>query len=269
MTTATYTESNPLSLGDQAIYLVEGTLTELQTARTTVNLLEQIDRNVKSKSIVTGFAAALSGMHGIVANAASLALYDGEETSHFAGLLDGQVICGTFQHAENIKDGDRVKVVVSKKGDVLFTHAILNVRTQEFYMPMNVFSSDDGLFSHCMTVARNLTVVGWVLMLGGFALVGVFSDPEMSVSTKLVFVLMSLVVPPLIMFPSEYWMYRTMGGGDKSDDVDSYGGAIFKVFGFPQPDKIDLMRHSDLSTGANGGWYAAWRVDKLRAKLGA
>lgn len=33
--------------------------------------------------------------------------------------------------------------------------------------------------------------------------------------------------------------------------------------------KSELMRHSDSSTGADGGWYAAWRVDKLLAKLKA
>jgi hypothetical protein len=265
----TYTETNPLPFGDQSLYLAEGTLTELCLARTTVDLLGQIDNYVKSTSIMAGAVAGVSGMHGLVANAAALALYDGEETFHFAGLLDEQVICGTFQHAENIKNGDRVQAVVSKERDIIFAHAILNIKTQEFYMPLNVFSSDEGLFRHCMRVAWISTVCGWAISILVFGFLGVFSDPVMTVSRKFVFVSLCLIVPPLIMFPFEYWTYRTMGGGDKSDDVDSYGSAIFKVFGFPQPDKIDLMRHSDLSTGANGGWYAAWRVDILRAKLGA
>jgi len=37
-----YTEANPLHFEDQALYLIEGTLSELQIARTTINLLEQI-----------------------------------------------------------------------------------------------------------------------------------------------------------------------------------------------------------------------------------
>jgi len=268
MTSITYTETSPLRFEDQALYLIEGTLSELQIARTTVNLLEQIDSNVKAKNVVAGAAAVLGGMHGMVANSAAIALYDGEETYHFAGLLDGQVICGTFQHAENIKDGDRVKAVVSKRGDVLFVHSIMNAKTQEFYMPMNVFSSSDGLFRHCMRVAWGFTIFGWVLFLSIGLFSGVITSPDDSLDDKLKLALLFFVLPPLLMFPFEYWTYRSIRG-DKNEEGDSYGSAIFKVFGFPQPNKIDLMRHSDLSTGSDGGWYAAWRVDKLLAKLKA
>lgn len=264
MTFAAYTEANPLHFDDQALYLVEGVLSDLQIARTTVNLLEQIDSNVRAKSVATGAAAVLGGMHGMVANSAAIALYDGEETYHFAGALDGQVICGTFQHADKIQNGDRVRVVVSKRGEVLFAHAIMNAKTQEFYMPMNVFSSLDGLFGHCMRVAFWLTVVGWLILFGATLLLG-----ELATLLRLPqLALMFLVLPPLIMFPFELWTYYSMRG-DKSEGGDSYGGAIFKVFGFPQPEKIDLMRHSDLSMGSDGGWYAAWRADKLLAKLNA
>ena len=268
MTSIVYTEASPLQFEDQALYLIEGTLSELQIASTTVNLLEQIDRNVKTKSVAAGAAAVLGGMHGLVANSAAIALYDGEETYHFAGALDGQVICGTFQHADKIQEGDRVKAVVSKRGDVLFAHSIMNAKTQEFYMPMNVFSSSDGFFGHCMRVALWLTVGGWVVLFGSFSLFGAFFDSEVPGSKRLALALMCLALPPLIMFPFELWTYYSMRG-DKSEEGDSYGGAIFKVFGFPRPEKIDLMRHSELSSGADGGWYAAWRADKLLAKLKA
>ena len=46
-----------------------------------------------------------------------------KETYHFAAALDAQFICRTFQHAESIKNGDRIKAVVSKRGDVLFAHS--------------------------------------------------------------------------------------------------------------------------------------------------
>ena len=263
-----YTEANPLQFEDQALYLVEGTLSELQVAPTTVNLLEKIDGNIKAKSVAAGTAAVLGGMYGMVANSAAIALYDSEETCHFAGALDGQVICWTFQHAENIKNGDRVKAVVSKRGDVLFAHSIMNAKTQEFYMPMNVFSSADGFFGHCMRVAFWMTVLGWIVLFGGLSLFGTFFDPAIPEPKRLMAALMCLFIPPLIGYPFELWTYFSMRG-DKNEEGDSYGGAIFKVFGFPQPDKIDLLRHSDLSTGADGGWYAAWRVEKLLAKLKA
>jgi hypothetical protein len=266
MTAITYTEASPLQYEDQGLYLIEGTLSELQIARTTVNLLEQIDRNVKAKSVVAGAAAVISGMHGMVANSAAIALYDGEETHHFAGALDGQVICGTFQHADKIQEGDRVKAVVSKRGDVLFAHAIMNAKTQEFYMPINVFSSSDGLFGHCMRVALGATIFGW-LFFGIVFSIFYFNEPT-SIENVLILGAIAFFLPPLIMFPFEFWTYYSMRSG-KNEEGTSYGGAIFKVFGFPRPEKIDLMRHSDLSMGTDGGWYAAWRADKLLAKLKA
>jgi len=78
---------------------------------------------------------------------------------------------------------------------------------------------------------------------------------------------MFFVTPPLIMFPFEYWTYSSMRGKGSGDD--SYGGALFKVLGFPKPNKIDLMGDSSLSDGSNGGWYAAWRGDKLLKKFNA
>jgi hypothetical protein len=77
--------------------------------------------------------------------------------------------------------------------------------------------------------------------------------------------LLFFLTPPLIMFPFEFWTYLGMRGKE-SEEGRNYGGAIFKVFGFPKPNKIDLMGDCSLSDGANGGWYAAWRGDKLLKK---
>ena len=93
-------------------------------------------------------------------------------------------------------------------------------------------------------------------------------EPEIAESKRLVAALMCMFIPPFLSYPFELWTYYSMRG-DKSETGESYASAIFKVFGFPQPDKIDLLRHSDLSMGADGGWYAAWRGDKLLKKFGA
>ncbi len=258
MTQFTYSESNPLEFENEALYLVEGTLAELQIARTTVNLLEKLEGNLQAKGVASGAVAVLSGMHDLVVNSAAVALYDGEDTYNFAGLLDKEVICGSFQHTDKIQDGDRVMAVVSKRGEVLFTHAIMNAETKEFYMPMNVFSSSDGLLRHCMRVAMWMTVFAWILIFGiifiqeGFGVL--VREPG--------FLLIFLIGVPIFAFSFEYWTYISMRGNN-SEQGDSYGGAIFKVFGFPKPNKIDLMGDSSLSDGANGGWYAAWRGDKL------
>jgi hypothetical protein len=270
MTSITYTEANPLKFEDEALYLIEGILAELQIARTTVNLLEKIESNVQAKSMVSGAAAVAGGMHGLVANSAAIALYDGEDTYNFAGLLDKQVVCGSFQHADKIQDGQHVKAVVSKRGEVLFTHAIMNARTNEFYMPLNVFSSSDGLLRHCMRVAMWASVLGWIVLFGTCYSQGLFDsiEPNVTDSKRITLAAACLLFPPVVMFPFELWTYFSMRG-KRSAEGDSYGGAIFKVFGFPKPNKIDLMGDCSLSDGANGGWYAAWRGDKLLKKLGA
>jgi hypothetical protein len=41
----------------------------------------------------------VGGMHGMVANAAALALYDGEDMHNFAAVVGAHVLCGTFEHA--------------------------------------------------------------------------------------------------------------------------------------------------------------------------
>jgi hypothetical protein len=262
-----HTEADPLLFEGQALYLAEGTLSEVQVARTSVNLLERLDGQVKARSLVAGAGAVLGGMHGMVANSASIALYDGEETFHFAGLLNGQVVCGTFQHADNFKEGDRVRAVVSRRGEVLFAHSMMNAATQEFYLPMNVFAGPDGLFRHCMRVALGFTVFGWVISACIALFTDILSMPKLSSTERLALVAMLVGFPPAIMFPFEYWTYRSMRGAQDTDG-DSYATAIFKVFGFPRPGQIDLLRHGDLSTGAGGGWQAAWRADNLMAGSG-
>jgi hypothetical protein len=257
-----YTEASPLYFGGEALFLVEGTLSELHIARTTVDLLKQIDSNTKAQNVAAGAAAVFGSMPGMVANPAATAPHDGEETYHFAGLLDGQVICGTFQHADKIREGDRVKAAVSKRSDVLFVHSILNTKTQEFYMPANAFVNSNTLFRHCVRTASRLTVWGWVALVG-LALFGVFFDSEISGSEKLAVAVACLVLPPVIAFSYEFWDYRSLRRF--WDEIgDSRGGAIFKVFGFAKPSKIDLLSYNDLSTGADGGWRGAWRVERWR-----
>ena len=50
---------------------------------------------------------------------------------NFAGLLGDQVICGCFEKGDAFADGDRIRAVVSKRGDVLYTHALVRDRRQD------------------------------------------------------------------------------------------------------------------------------------------
>jgi hypothetical protein len=64
----------------------------LRRATGTVNLLEDMQKEV----FLAGPAAAVSGQAGMVANAVSLARYDGENVEHIALLINGQLAVGTY-----------------------------------------------------------------------------------------------------------------------------------------------------------------------------
>ena len=259
-----YTKDAPLVIGRESLYLTEGTLSELQVARTTINLLNQIDRHTEAKSVASGIAATADGLSGAAASSVSLALHDGEATLHFAGMLDDKVVCGTFQRADRLRDGDRVRAVVSDSGDVLLVHAIMNAR-DEFYMPLNTFASVDGMLQHCMRFAWKMTLFGWLVLSTLALFMGAFTSRDNSTGEKFIFALLILVIPPLFMFPFEYWTYRTMKG-ETNEHGDNLAAAIFKVFGFREPGRINLFAHSKLSMDDDGGWYGAWKGDNLVAK---
>lgn len=114
------------TLPEEEPFLIEGKLTELHVELGKDNLLAKIDKHYRSKSVATGAAAAVGDLFGQASNAAMLAMYDGEDTQNFACLIDGQVMCGQFGGAEMLKEGSSIKAVVSRKGDVLYAHAVMS-----------------------------------------------------------------------------------------------------------------------------------------------
>jgi hypothetical protein len=111
---------------DSALFVLEGTVSELHTEISHDNLLRKVLSHYKEQSVVTGVGAAVGDLFGQAANAAMLAMYDGEYTESFVCLIDGQVVCGTFGGASKLREGGRIKAIVSRKGDVLVAHAMLS-----------------------------------------------------------------------------------------------------------------------------------------------
>lgn len=107
-------------------FVIEGVITELQVSLGKENLLKQIDRHYKGKSVLTGLGAAVGDLYGQAVAAASIALYEGEDTENFLCLIDDQVMCGTFGGASKLPVGKKVKAVVQKQGDVLVAEGILS-----------------------------------------------------------------------------------------------------------------------------------------------
>jgi hypothetical protein len=70
------------------MFTVEGTIQALKVANGKVNLIEDIQKG----ALFTGVAAGLSGQAGVLANSASLAMYDGEDVEHVALLINAQLV---------------------------------------------------------------------------------------------------------------------------------------------------------------------------------
>ncbi len=112
--------------GEEGPFLVEGKLTNLHWERGSANLLAKVSAHYKRNAIVTGAGVVVGDMFGQVANAAMLAMYDGEDTQNFMCLIDDQVACGQFGGAEQLPEGGRIKAAVSRKDGVLYVHAAMD-----------------------------------------------------------------------------------------------------------------------------------------------
>lgn len=109
-----------------APFLIEGKLTNLHWEMGSENLLAKVSKHYKGNAVVTGAGATVGEMFGQVANAAMLAMYDGEDTQNFMCLIDDQVACGQFGGAEQLPEGGTIKAVVSRKDGVLYVHAAMD-----------------------------------------------------------------------------------------------------------------------------------------------
>jgi hypothetical protein len=114
-------------------YVVTGTIQLLHTTPSKINLLSDLQKGAG----LTGAAAVLGDMPGMAANAASLALYDGEDVEHGAIVLNDQLYIGTFECLEDLQEGDEVSLVVSTVEGVKarYIHAILRPKDQLLWMP--------------------------------------------------------------------------------------------------------------------------------------
>ena len=107
-------------------FVVDGVLSELTVELGTTNLMAKVDLRYRRKAALTGAAASVADLFGSAASSAALAMYDGEDTQNFIGLLNGQVICGQFGGAERLTEGRVVRAVVERFENVLVAKAILD-----------------------------------------------------------------------------------------------------------------------------------------------
>jgi hypothetical protein len=153
-------------------HVVTGTIQLLHTTPSKLNLLSDLQKGAG----LTGAAAVLGDMPGMAANAASLALYDGEDVEHGAIVLNDQLYIGTFECLEDLQEGDEVSLVVSTVEDVeaRYIHAILRPKDQLLWMPYARAHTRFGWIMH------GIKLIGLILLLSyiGMGLIYCFSSFE-------------------------------------------------------------------------------------------
>lgn len=237
-----------LGLSEEKFFLLEGEISELQTGKSSVNLLEAIEGRLGLRSLTIGAVATLAEMHSVLANSMSLNSHENEEIFNFAGIVDGKIVCGSFSTADKIKNGDVLKLVVSIRNGTYFVHGLLRGDDHLLMLPLMVFAGRRSLFRGCMKVALRLCMLIWIV---SFSCIYFMSETGFSLSEKSIYLCLFLILAPVFLcYPSEYMTYRTV----KLYGI--YASEIFSVFKFPRPDDLDvrpgISNYSDGDYGFNG-----------------
>lgn len=212
---------------EDELFVVEGVIGELQVASGKENLLQRLDKHYKGKAGFTGAGAIAGGMYGQVANAAMVAMYDGEYTENFICLIDGKVMCGTFGGASKLPVGHKVRAVVRKRGDLFVAEGIL--------------SEDKGLawLAHAwgwkaeraanFKIAWGAYAFGMVgMILVGGLVMGFGNDDFWD------FIQITSIAGAVILFGMALWNSSTMNAlADPATEV-------FRKLGFANPESINL-----------------------------
>lgn len=217
----------PTVAADDEQFVVEGVISELQVALGKQNLLQQLDKRYKGKSAVAGVGAIAGDMYGQVANAAMLAMYDGEYTENFLCQVDGQVMCGTFGGSSKLPVGQRVKAVVRKQGDVLVADGILSESTGLAWL------------SHAWgwkaERAANFKIAWWAYAFGMVCmfLASLFFG-EYDQGSFWEMQLKTAIGLGIIVFGLAFWNSSTM------NTLADPATEVFRKFGFAEPEKVNL-----------------------------
>jgi hypothetical protein len=211
---------------EPGLFLVQGRLSEIHVERDRENLLQKIDQHYKGKAVITGAGAIVGDMFGQAASAASLAMYDGEDTQNFACLIDDQVMCGQFGGAEWLAEKHIVKAVVSKQGDVLFSHAVMDETAGTLWIGHPWGSKAESLANW------KLAWFGFIFQFLCFVLFGYFLGTRNNDWTELL--VLSIGGGGALCFGMALWNSHTMQG------LAEPSTEMFRLLGFASPESVNL-----------------------------
>jgi hypothetical protein len=212
---------------DDRMFVVSGEVSTLYITDGTVNLLE----GMQGKMAAAGLGSGLAGMAGGVANAAMVAMYDGEHVQHFGCYLGEQMVIGTFPDL-GFKEGERVNAVVTRLDDhVVFAHAVVRVSDFKLWMP---YSVDKGRYAIAAWIAKLMGVISlaaWAFIVSLYAL----SFPRDQLADEAFIAACGLIPIAAVI---SYLTYRSSPEGP-------YAERIFKVLGFKNPKVVNLAPYSE------------------------
>jgi hypothetical protein len=215
---------------ERAFSLIEGSITDINVEMGRENLLQKIDKRYRGKAVVAGAGAAAGDMFGQVAAAASVAMYEGEDTQNFMCLIDGQVVCGQFGGAQWLREGSRVKAVVTQEEGVLVARGILDEQQGLLWVGHPWGSKAE--------VIANWKIAFWGYLFGLFGVVIMILTMGIGDKNSWDVVIVGLVIMALIMVVMALWTGRDMKGlSDPSTQV-------FKLFGFDDPASVNLNKYN-------------------------
>src|SRR5574343_844808 len=253
--TSPYTEDNPLPDYYPRLFRIEGEVSDLVVERTTENLLAKMQHASGLGIIATATAAAYSGMYGVLANAGMLAAYDGETVYNFICRIDGRPVAGQFELASELKNGDRVIAVLSKHQGVYFAYSLMNQQTGDFMMPLNVFAAEPSMKREAIMheVKMTISICLFFLIVGT---INYYTTPGVTFSIFVKWLALAFCCAAGVMTITQFFEYQSFTDGPSEAD------SIFKVLGFPRPDKIDLRKVGVLNDSEQG-WRGAFRADAM------
>ncbi|ALN90774.1 hypothetical protein [Lysobacter gummosus] len=209
-----------------APFLLEGVLDALCVEDEPQRLLARIAQHLPDDT-----AAAAAIAHA--ARDIEHALVFAEDTQYFAGLIDGQAVCGVFAGAGRLKPGHRVKAAVSRKGRALFAHAILDPQQGWLWIHHARGSAADAkaerrlaLWLFCLCAPGMAAIVGLSSWLGGPGV----RDP---LTVQMWFLLGNALV----------FGGMALSAGYRMDRRCESNNSVLGLLGFADARRVDLTRY--------------------------
>lgn len=214
---------------------IEGVISMLEVAEGKQNLLA----GIQNRTAAAGAVAALTDQFGTAANAAMVALYDGEDVKHFGAVVNDQLIVGTFRRMD-FKEGDIIKAIVTPQSTAYFAHAVIRQSDQRLWLPLNVMQG------RAAALRNSFGLVG-LLMLA----VAVFFLLFTAIFSK-----DFLLVASLFLVGGVVIMTATLGSllYKSSRNEAIYAEGLFNVLGFKKPRQVSIFSYvvKDYADSLNG-----------------